>query len=120
MPHKIAAVAVATAVVATLTAPATAAADPVNQNTVEVTLDCGAEGVFTGTSVFQSSALPFAIAGATTQAISKAISYVDETGATVVVRDQPGTEHQDLVTCTYRYPGFPFLVTGRFLFTGPR
>jgi hypothetical protein len=109
-----------TVILALLAAPASAAADPVNKNTVEVTLDCGAKGLFTGTSVFQSSALPFAITSATTQAISKEIAYVDDAGATVVVRTQPGAENQDLVTCTYRYPGFPYLVTGHFLFTGPR
>jgi hypothetical protein len=102
---------------AALAAPAAATADPSNKNTVEVTLDCGAQGQFTGTSVFQSDALPFAISGATTQAIAKEISYVDETGTTIVVRDQPGMQHHELVTCTYRYSGFPFLVTGRFLFT---
>jgi hypothetical protein len=107
----------AAAIVAALAAPAAATADPSNKNTVEVTLDCGAHGQFTGTSVFQSNALPFAISGSTAQAIAKEISYVDETGATIVVRDQSGMQHHDLVTCTYRYPGFPFLVTGRFLFT---
>lgn len=98
--------------------PATAAADPDNSNSVEVTLDCGRYGTFTGTSIFQSNALPFAITGASTQAIAKEISFVDDTGTTVVVRDQPGMQHQQLVTCTYLYPGFPYLVTGHFLFTG--
>ena len=111
--------AIAAVVAAALAAAAPATADPVNRNTVEVTLDCGAAGTFTGLSIQQNSALPFAIADATTQAISQEISYVDETGATVVVRGNPGIETgRDLVTCTYAYPGFPFLVTGRFLFTG--
>jgi hypothetical protein len=107
------------ATVMTVTAiPATAAADPDNANSVEVTLDCGPNGTFTGTSIFQSNALPFAVSGTTTQAIAKEISFVDDTGTTVVVRDQPGMQNQQFVTCTYRYPGFPFLVTGRFVFTG--
>jgi hypothetical protein len=47
------------------------------------------------------------------------ISYVDGGGQTVVVRSNPGIERRDdLVTCTYTYPGFPYLVTGLFLFTG--
>jgi hypothetical protein len=108
----------ATVIAATAAMPATAAADPGNANSVEVTLDCGPNGTFTGTSIFQSNALPFAISGTTTQAIAMEISFVDDTGTTVVVRDQPGMQHQQFVTCTYRYPGFPFLVTGRFLFTG--
>jgi hypothetical protein len=109
--------AVCATVLAAAAVPATAVADPHNANSVAVTLDCGANGTFTGTSIFQSNALPFAISGATTQAIATEISFVDDTGTTVVVRDQPGLQHQQLVTCTYRYPGFPFLVTGRFLFT---
>ena len=110
--------AVCATVLAATAMPATAAADPHNTNSVEVTLDCGPNGTFTGTSILQSNALPFAISSTTTQAIAKEISFVDDTGATVVVRDQPGMQNQQFVTCTYLYPGFPFLVTGRFLFTG--
>jgi hypothetical protein len=105
-------------VAAAALAPAAAPADPINRNTVTVTLECGARGTFTGTSIEQNSALPFAIAGATTQAIAQEISYVDDTGTTVVVRSNPGIDRgRPLVPCTYNYPGFPFLVTGRFLFT---
>jgi hypothetical protein len=102
-----------------LAAASPAGADPVNRNTVAVTLDCGGEGTFTGLSIEQNSALPFAIADATTQAVAQEISYVDDSGATIVVRGNPGIDTgRRLVTCTYAYPGFPFLVTGRFLFTG--
>jgi hypothetical protein len=115
-PAAIAALAPAAAALA-LAGPA--AADPVNKNTVEVTLDCGAAGTFTGRSILQNSALPFAIEGSTMQAVAQEISFADETGATVVVRDNPGKGlDARLVTCTYNYPGFPFLVTGRFLLTG--
>src|SRR5437870_2773454 len=96
--------------VAALAVAAPATADPNNVNTVSVTLDCGAHGTFTGLSIAQNSALPFAIAGSTAQAVAQDISYVDDTGTTVVVRSNPGIDRgQNLVTCTYNYPGFPFL-----------
>src|SRR4051812_23340961 len=92
VPAPLAALAPAAAALAALALAVPAAADPVNKNTVEATLDCGAAGSFTGLSIEQNSALPFAIAGATTQAVAQEISYVDETGATVVVRGNPGIE----------------------------
>ena len=112
-------VAALVAVTAALAPTGPAIADPVNGNTVTVTLDCGAAGTFTGLSILQNSALPFAIEGGTAQAIAQDISYVDGDGRTVVVRSNPGIElGRALVTCTYAYPGFPYLVTGRFQFTG--
>jgi hypothetical protein len=107
----------ACALAAALVLAATAAADPDNKNTVTVTLTCPA-GVYTGITIGHNSAVVFQVAGETFVAISQEISYVDGDGNLVVVRTNPGIEHgQDLVTCTYVYPGFPFLVTGRFLFT---
>lgn len=104
--------------VAALVFAATAGADPVNKNTVTVTLTCPS-ATYTGLSILQNSALPFLIEGETFAAISQEISFVDGEGNLVVVRSNPGIEHnQALVPCTYLYPGFPFLVTGQFLFTG--
>jgi hypothetical protein len=97
---------------------APAAADPINKNTVIITLTCP-DAVYTGISILQNSALPFQIAGETFVAISQEISFVDGDGNLVVVRQNPGIElGRELVSCTYSYPGFPFLVTGRFLITG--
>jgi len=44
-------------------------------------------------------------------------AHFDDIGQRVDVRDQPGNG-LDLVTCTYNYPGFPFLVYGAFAFSG--
>jgi hypothetical protein len=108
----------AAALVAGLTLSATAAADPINKNTVTVTLTCP-DATYTGISISQNNALPFQIAGETFVAISQEISFVDGDGNLVVVRANPGIGRgRNLVTCTYLYPGFPFLVTGRFLITG--
>jgi hypothetical protein len=105
-------------IVALLLTAGPALADPVNKNTVTVTLTCPT-ATYTGISITQNNALPFQIEGETFVAISQEISFVDGDGNVVVVRSNPGIEHnQELVTCTYVYPGFPFLVTGGFLFTG--
>jgi hypothetical protein len=75
---------------------------------------------YTGITIGHNSAVVFQLAGESFVAISQEISYVDGDGNLVVVRTNPGiANEQDLVTCTYVYPGFPFLVTGRFLITGP-
>jgi len=55
--------------------------------------------------------------GTSQVAVSHAIWYFDETGQRVDVRSQPGNG-LNLVTCTYEYPGFPFLVYGAFAFSG--
>jgi hypothetical protein len=106
------------ALAAALVVPTSAAGDPGNTNTVTVTLTCS-DATYTGVSIEQNNALPFQIVGETFVAISQEISYVDGDGNLVVVRQNPGIEHgHDLVPCTYTYPGFPYLVTGQFLFTG--
>jgi hypothetical protein len=111
-------IAVLAAAVASLAIAVPASADPDNKNTVRVTLHC-TTGTFTGLSIAQNNALPFNIEGSTQVAVAQEISFVDDTGQTVVVRANPAVaKAQQLVTCTYEYPGFPFLVTGRFLFTG--
>jgi hypothetical protein len=108
---------VATAVAAALVVAAPASADPNNKNTVTVTLNCPG-ATYTGISIVQNNALPFQIAGETFVAVAQEISFVDADGNVVVVRSNRGIEDaHDLVTCTYLYPGFPFLVTGRFLIT---
>ncbi len=108
---------VATVVAAALVVAGSASADPNNKNTVTVTLNCSG-ATYTGVSIAQNNALPFQIAGTTFVAVAQEISFVDGDGNPVVVRTNPGIERgHDLVTCTYLYPGFPFLVTGRFLIT---
>ena len=104
--------------VAALAFAGAAGADPVNKNTVTVTLTCPS-ATYTGLSILQNSALPFLIEGETFVAISQEISFVDADGNLVVVRTNPGIDQNHaLVPCTYLYPGFPFLVTGQFLLTG--
>lgn len=105
---------------AVLVLPATAVGDPQNKNTVTVTLTCP-NATYIGVSIAQNNALPFQIVGETFVAITQQISYVDGDGNLIVVRQNPGIENgHDLVPCTYTYPGFPYLVTGEFLFTGNR
>jgi hypothetical protein len=95
---------------------APAAADPSGKDAVTVTLTCP-NGAFTGTSIEQASSLPFTLSGTSQVAVSHAIWFFDENGQRVDVRGQPGNG-LDLVTCTYEYPGFPFLVYGAFAFSG--
>ena len=103
---------------AVLVVPATAVGDPHNKNTVAVTLTCP-KTTYIGVSIEQNNALPFQIVDETFVAISQQISYVDGDGNLIVVRQNPGIENShDLVPCTYTYPGFPYIVTGEFLFTG--
>jgi hypothetical protein len=107
----------AAAIVCALLVPAAAGADPNNKNTVTVTLSCPG-ATYTGVSILQNNALPFQIVGETFVAVAQQISYVDGNGNLVVVRQNPGIEHnRDLVPCTYEYPGFPYTVTGEFLFS---
>ncbi len=95
-----------------------AGADPSNKNSVAVTLSCPGR-VLTGVTIFQNNAVVFQVEGETFVAISQVISFVDpDTGELVVVRTNPGIgNNHELVTCTYTYPGFPVLVTGRFQIT---
>jgi hypothetical protein len=104
------------AVVAALALAAPAAADPSGNDAIEVTLSCPG-GTFTGTSIEQASSLPFTLSGTSQVAVSHAIWFFDDSGQRVDVRDQPGNG-LDLVTCTYNYPGFPFVVYGAFAFSG--
>ena len=114
--HPVLIAAAVTAVAFAVAAPASA--DPDNKNTVVVTLNCPG-ATYSGVSIAQNNALPFQIQGETFVAISQEISFIDGDGNLVVVRTNPGIDlGHDLVTCTYLYPGFPFLVTGRFLITG--
>ena len=101
---------------AALASAAPAAADPSGGDAIQVTLNCP-NGTFTGSTIEQASSLPFTLAGRTQVAVSHAIWFFDDTGLRVDVRDQPGNG-LDLVTCTYSYPGFPFLVYGAFAFSG--
>ena len=105
--------------VAALASAAPAAADPSGGDAIQVTLNCP-NGTFTGSTIEQDSSAappPFTLAGRTQVAVSHAIWFFDDTGLRVDVRDQPGNG-LDLVTCTYSYPGFPFLVYGAFAFSG--
>jgi hypothetical protein len=63
-----------------------------------------------------SAAQQFTLSGTSQVAVSHAIWFFDENGQRVDVRSQPGNG-LDLVTCTYEYPGFPFLVYGAFAFS---
>jgi hypothetical protein len=101
--------------IAVLAMAAPAAADPSGKDAVTVTLTCP-DQTFTGTSIEQASSLPFTLSDTTQVAVSHAIWYFDENGQRVDVRSQPGNG-LDLVTCTYSYPGFPFLVYGAFAFS---
>jgi hypothetical protein len=103
-------------VIAVLALVAPAAADPSGRDAIGVTLHCPG-GDVQGTTIEQASSLPFTLAGTSQVAVSHAIWYFDETNQRVDVRTQPGNG-LDLVTCTYRYPGFPFLVYGAFAFSG--
>ena len=102
-------------VIAVLALVAPAAADPSGKDAISVTLHCPG-GDVQGTTIEQASSLPFTLAGTSQVAVSHAIWYFDATGARVDVRSQPGNG-LDLVTCTYEYPGFPFLVHGAFSFS---
>jgi len=102
--------------VAALALAAPAAADPSGKDAVQVTLTCP-NGTFTGSTIEQASSLPFTLSGTSQVAVSHAIWFFDENNQRVDVRDQPGNG-LDLVTCTYNYPGFPFLVYGAFAFSG--
>jgi hypothetical protein len=103
-------------VIAVLALVAPAAADPSGKDAISVTLHCPG-GDVQGTTIEQASSLPFTLAGTSQVAVSHAIWYFDETEQRVDVRAQPGNG-LDLVTCTYQYPGFPFLVYGAFAFSG--
>jgi hypothetical protein len=96
-----------------------AAGDPSNKNSVEVTLNCPGRAL-TGVTISHNNAVVFQVKGETFVAISQVITFVDpENGELVVVRTNPGIEHNhELATCTYMYPGFPVVVTGEFQFTG--
>jgi hypothetical protein len=59
---------IAAALLTAAVAAAPAAADPINKNTVAVTLDCP-DTSYTGISILQSSALPFQIEGHTFVAV---------------------------------------------------
>ena len=102
--------------IAVLALAAPAAADPSGKDAVQVTLTCPND-TFTGTSIEQANSLPFTLSDTTQVAVSHAIWYFDDSGQRVDVRSQPG-DGLDLVTCTYTYPGFPFLVYGAFAFSG--
>jgi len=102
--------------VAALASAAPAAADPSGKDAVQVTLTCP-NGTFTGSTIEQASSLPFTLAGRTQVAVSHAIWFFDGSGQRMDVRDQPGSG-LDLITCSYNYPGFPFLVYGAFAFSG--
>jgi hypothetical protein len=102
--------------VAALASAAPAGADPSGKDAIQVTLTCP-DGTFTGSTIEQASSLPFTLSGTSRVAVSHAIWFFDDTGQRVDVRDQPGNG-LDLVTCTYNYPGFPFLVYGAFAFSG--
>ena len=102
--------------VAALASAAPAAADPSGKDAIQVTLTCP-DGTFTGSTIEQASSLPFTLSGTSQVAVSHAIWFFDDIGQRVDVRDQPGNG-LDLVTCTYNYPGFPFLVYGAFAFSG--
>ena len=104
------------AIAATLALTVPAAADPSGKDAIEVTLSCPRQ-MFTGTSIEQASSLPFTLSGTSQVAVSHAIWFFDDSGQRVDVRDQPGNG-LDLVTCTYNYPGFPFVVYGAFAFSG--
>jgi hypothetical protein len=103
------------AMAAAIALAAPAAADPSGKNATEVTLSCPS-GTFTGTTIQQANSLPFTLSGTSQVAVSHAIWFFDDSGQRVDVRDQPG-DGLDLVTCTYNYPGFPFLVYGAFAFS---
>jgi hypothetical protein len=93
---------------------ASASADPLNANSIQVTIVCP-DASYTGVTIEHNSAVVFQLAGTFGVAISQEISFVDGTGETVTVRTNPGQGHT-LVRCTYEYPGFPYLVTGLFQF----
>ena len=103
------------AIAAALAFAAPAVADPSGKDAVTVTLTCQGQ-MFTGTSIGQASSLPFTLSGTSQVAVSHDIWYFGADGRRVDVRDQPGNG-LDLVTCTYEYPGFPFLVYGAFAFS---
>ena len=103
------------AVAAAVAIAAPAAADPSGKDAVTVTLTCPS-GTFAGTSIEQASSLPFTLSGTSQVAVSHAIWFFDSSGQRVDVRSQPGNG-LDLETCTYEYPGFPFLVHGAFAFS---
>jgi len=107
------------ALIAAAVLAAGAGADPNNKNSIEVTLNCP-DRTLTGVTIGHNNAVVFQVEGDTFVAISQVISFVDpDTGEVVVVRTNPGIEHNhELVTCTYVYPGFPVLVTGKFRLTG--
>ena len=104
------------AIAAALALAAPAAADPSGKDAISVTLSCPG-ATFTGTTIEQASSLPFTLSGTTQVAVSHAIWFFNEQGQRVDVRTQPGNL-TGLVTCTYTYPGFPFLVYGAFAFSG--
>ena len=102
--------------IAVLALVAPAAADPSGKDAISVTLHCPG-GDVQGTTIEQASSLPFTLSGTSQVAVSHAIWFFDSDGQRVDVRDQPGNG-LNLVTCTYNYPGFPFLVYGAFAFSG--
>jgi hypothetical protein len=97
-------------------AAAPASADPANQNTLHITLDCGAAG--TVDAVFElSSADSFHVVSFSSNFLWKSLSFVTPTGATGVIdRGIQGAGHADLVTCTYTGPasGNQYTATGFF------
>jgi hypothetical protein len=95
---------------------APASADPANQNTLSLTLDCGDSGTFD--AVFElSSADSFHLVSTSSNFVWKSLSYVTPTGEPGQIdRGIEGGGHSDLVTCTYTGPasGNAYVVTGFF------
>jgi len=106
----------ATALLALALGAAPASADPANQHTLSLTLDCGGAGSFD--AVFElSSADSFHLVSTGSNFVWKSLSYVTPTGeAGQIDRGIQGGGHSDLVTCTYTGPssGNAYVVTGFF------
>jgi hypothetical protein len=93
-----------------------AAADPANENTLHITLDCGAAGKVD--AVFElSSSDSFHVVSMSSNFLWKSLAFVTPTGQSGQIdRGIQGGGHQDLVTCTYVGPasGNHYTATGFF------
>jgi hypothetical protein len=111
--RALATVAVAAATTALLSS-APAVADPDNRNTLDITLDCGADG--TVDAVFTlSSADAFHVVGGS-NFLWKSLDYVTPDGQTGRLERGVNGQGHDLVTCTYTgaVSGNEYVATGFF------
>jgi hypothetical protein len=92
-----------------------ASADPANENTLSLTLDCGAAGSVE--AVFElSSADSFHLVSTTSNFLWESLSFVTPTGETGQIDRGVQGGYSQLVTCTYTGPasGNQYVVTGFF------